>query len=91
MVFKIPKKTKIGSKTFEVQRVKWLAYDRGGSINCRVNKIYILEDKPVEAMEEVFLHELTHGVLRDMRRHDINTERFVKAFSRRLYKALEGV
>jgi len=90
MVFKIPKKTKIGSKTFQVQRVKALPKQRGGQINYQLQEILLLEDRPVEVMEEMFLHELIHGVLHDMRRHDINQERFVKAFSIRLYKGLEG-
>jgi hypothetical protein len=72
-----------------------------GNINYRQRAIRVAKNlwnrilqryEPLTAEErwETYWHEVVHGILHDMGRHDLNNERFVTAFCRRLYKAMKG-
>jgi hypothetical protein len=64
---------------------------RSGEIRYAEKEIWLLRGMERVEAHHVFWHEVVHGILRDMRRHDLNNEAFVKAFCRRLYQVLEGV
>jgi len=86
----IPKKIKIGRKTYTVEVVNVLPRCHNGEIEYVDKTIKLLRAGKKE-MREVFIHEVIHAILQDMRRHDLNNEAFVKAFCKRLYQVLEGV
>ena len=80
---------KLGRKTYQVIYMLNFPYD--AQIDHSRSIIRIREGlKPAEEAE-AFWHEIVHGILRDMRRHDVNTERFVNAFCKRLYQVLESL
>ena len=86
----IPKKIKIGRKTYTVEVVNVLPRCHNGEIDYVDNTIKLLSAGKNE-MREVFIHEVIHAILQDMRRHDLNNEAFVKAFCKRLYQVLKEV
>ena len=86
-----PKTIRIGKKTFNVVHVDALSVKRDAEIDYRAKEIRIV-NKFWRADElEALWHEIVHGILRDMRRHDLNNEAFVNAFCKRLYRALEDM
>lgn len=100
MVKKIPKKLRIGAKQYRVVQVPFLKTYRSGEVEYRAALIRIAQYlKLTDTVKlrvgkreqwETFWHEVVHVILRDMQRHDLNNERFVNAFSRRLYQALDS-
>lgn len=88
MAYYIPKKVKIGRKEFRVERVKEIEGGHEGRILYKEKVIELDQYLTGEELWEAFLHEVVHGILRDMQRHDLNSERFVTAFSERLAQAL---
>ena len=96
---KIPSKAQIRKTTYAVKRVHSLKGNRQGEIDYKALEIRIASffngacgatRISKEEKWEVFWHEVVHGILRDMRRDDLNNERFVNAFCRRLYGVLKG-
>lgn len=98
---RIPKKLDVGVKRYKVQKVHSFPGWKIGEVNHRTKKvsiarhIRILQTGKLARMTtreqwETFWHETTHAILHDMKRHDLNNERFVNAFCRRLYQALES-
>jgi len=99
----IPKKAKINKKTYAVHRVHSFKCGKLGEIHYANQVIKIARhalggtwgkhqyrmDLSKEEQWEVFWHEVVHGILHDMKRHDLNNERFVNAFCRRLYGVLK--
>lgn len=56
-----------------------------GYIDYYTKYIYFTHKRlPNTELSETFWHEVTHAILHDMRRDDLNNESFVKAFSKRL-------
>jgi hypothetical protein len=99
MVKKIPKKLHVGAKSYKVVKVHSLKSYHSGEVEYRAALIKIAQYLKVGTVKlriakreqwETFWHEVVHAILRDMQRHDLNNERFVNAFSRRLYQALES-
>jgi hypothetical protein len=101
MVKKIPKKLNVGYKQYRVVRVKSYPGWQVGEINHRkkllgvARYMRVLQTGAFSRMTtreqwETFWHETMHGILHDMKRHDLNNERFVNAFCRRLYQALDS-
>ena len=96
----IPKKLHVGTKSYKVVKVHSLKSYRSGEVEYRAALIKIAQYlKLTDTVKlrvgkreqwETFWHEVVHAILRDMQRHDLNNERFVNAFSRRLYQALES-
>jgi len=95
----IPKKLHVGTKSYKVVKVHSLKSYRSGEVEYRAALIKIAQYLKVGAVKlriakreqwETFWHEVVHAILRDMQRHDLNNERFVNAFNRRLYQALES-
>lgn len=99
---KIPTKVRINKTTYAVKRVhSFKARGKRGEIHYANKEIKIakLINSTVlqkflsiskEEQWEVFWHEIVHGILHDMQRHDLNNERFVNAFCRRLYGVLKA-
>lgn len=92
---KIPKQAAIRKTVYAVKQVHSLTPARQGEIDYKALEIRIAAFfKGVkitkEEQWEVFWHEVVHGILRDMGRHDLNNERFVNAFCRRLYGVMKG-
>jgi len=97
---KIPKSARIRKTVYEVKRVPTLAGNhQHGEIDykeleIRIAAFFKKAGKKIritkEEQWEAFWHEVVHGILRDMGRHDLNNERFVTAFCRRLYGVLKG-
>ena len=89
-ITQLPVSIKIGRRMYEVKLVDTIPRNRNGEIEYDENTIKILRTGK-RTMHEVFWHEVTHAILHDMRRHDLNNEAFVKAFCKRLYQVLEEV
>ena len=101
---KIPKKVRINRTTYQVKSVHSFKTCKLGEIDHNERQITLARnvrygsaaiDKKVfrlskEEQWETYWHEIVHGILRDMRRHDLNNERFVNAFCLRLYSVLKG-
>lgn len=91
MVKKLPRKLHVGARRYQVQKVKQLSGGRMGNINHRTMELKIAQQWfTTREQWETFWHEAVHGILHEMKRHDLNNERFVNAFCRRLYQALES-
>jgi hypothetical protein len=91
MRMKIPNAVVIGKNEYWIRWTSVLPKMRSGEIRYAEKEIWILRGMERAEAHQVFWHEVVHGILRDMRRHDLNNEAFVKAFCRRLYKVLEEV
>lgn len=87
MRWRIPKEVKISSKTYTVVRGV-LPKATAGEVNYRKKLVVINKELDAEDAWFYFWHEVIHTILRDMRRHDLNTEPFVNAFQRRLCSVL---
>ena len=94
----LPKKVKVGNRWYSVEVVEAM---RDKSIMGRVN----YTDRTIElgkrthhgvpfklsALHETFWHELTHAILDNMNRTELNNdENFVEEFSTRLAKAIQS-
>lgn len=101
MAKKIPKKLRIGARQYRIVRVKEYPGWKIGEIDHRKREvgiakyIRIIQTGKLSRMTtveewETFWHEAVHGILHDMKRPDLNNERFVNAFCKRLYQALES-
>lgn len=100
MVKNIPKKLRIGVKQYRVVKVPFLKSYCSGEVEYRTALIKIAQYLKLtgtvklrvgkQEQWETFWHEVVHTILHDMQRHDLNNERFVNAFCRRLYQALES-
>lgn len=103
MAKKIPRKLRVGVKHYKVERPHVLeSLHVYGDINHYTKKIRVARHVRHVALPEaliristrqqweVFWHEVVHAILRDMKRHDLNNERFVNAFCERLYQALDS-
>lgn len=95
MKLKFPKKIRVGKTQYTVVR-KYTRLNALGQISYDTRMIAIAtRDKfgtPLSTSEqnELFWHELTHGILRDMGHPLCDNERFVDAFARRLSGAVES-
>jgi hypothetical protein len=102
MKIQIPKKVTIGKKRYKVTRVHSLKTGHVGRIHYKSREIDVARNYitnlfnrvvhrlPLSEQRENYLHEVVHGILHDMKRHDVNNEAFVNAFCRRLYVILRG-
>jgi hypothetical protein len=94
---KIPKKFQLGGRTITVQFTEKIAGDEDciGKAQHRKDKILLQNHtnsitRPPEAIEETFLHELTHWVLEMMAEFELNrNEKFVSLFASHLHQALK--
>lgn len=79
----IPKSVTVGKTKYTVLREtpkKFLGY-----VDYYLGWMYITPQRlPNAELSETFWHEVTHAILYDMQRDDLNNESFVKAFSKRL-------
>lgn len=77
---KIPKKVKIGGVTYVVEFRKNDTDTMGvlnlGQLHYHHGKLSIDENMPKDIQEQVFLHEVTHGMLRMMGRKDLNEDEY---------------
>jgi hypothetical protein len=93
MKAKLPKQIRVGAKRYEVVR-KYATKSELGHIQYEDPTIFVAtRDRggirlSVEDQHETFWHELTHGILHDMNHPLRDNERFVKAFSKRLNRAI---
>jgi hypothetical protein len=98
-VKKIPKKVKIGRELYTVELVDELPHHIEGCIlysqrviRLAVKRVGFPPYKPTNAeLWETLLHEVMHGALYGMSRHDLNNERFVDALCKRLYPTMKGM
>lgn len=98
----IPKKARIRSTVYAVKSVhSFRPAGKRGEIHYANKEIKIAKFIHSAVLQkflaiskeeqwEVFWHEIVHGILNDMKRHDLNNERFVNAFCLRLYGVLRG-
>lgn len=97
----IPKSVRIGKKRYVVKLSKFLSDGKRsceGMIEYEKKLISIATHSDFgnfrftkEQNEIAFLHEVVHGILHDMRKHDLNrSESFVQGFAVRLYDAIRS-
>lgn len=91
-MMKIPSKVKIGGITFNTQIAESRAVENGflfGEITYMDSKIYLNEKISPKVMQQTFLHEVIHGILRVMGRKDLNEdEYFVDGLSMNIYQVM---
>lgn len=94
MEFKIPKKFKVGSVDYEVKRVEHCGPNDDFGRWYSVGFIEIANQSggyniPESHQKQTFLHELTHAILAQMGKEDLNDdESFVNTFSSFLAEAI---
>lgn len=96
---KIPKKAQINKTTYKVKRIHSFKNGKVGEIHYKKKQITLAKHVVSALLTcrvsnreqwETFWHEVLHGILHDMKRHDLNNEAFVRAFCRRLYTVLRS-
>lgn len=93
MKVKFPKEIRVGKKTYKVTR-RYTRSSHLGHIKYGADEIMVAtQDRfgsrlSKEEQLNTFWHELTHGILHDMRHPMRNNEKFVNAFASRLTKAV---
>ena len=94
---KIPTKIKVGRKKYVVVSAPSLPYCRMGDVEYRAATIRIAErarysgrSYSQDEKSNVFWHELTHAILKDMGSKLAANEDFVIAFSNRLHGAIKS-
>lgn len=94
---RIPKQFELGGRTIYVKYEKNLVdkTDFIGTAEYRKNCIVIQKNgdnfnRPVDTVEEVFFHELTHWILEMMEERDLSkSEKFVNTFAILLHQAFK--
>lgn len=99
---KIPKEIKIGEITFKIEQPKGLTVHGKGCKGAYIKDdalIYVAKgtDNPEnwqkfteKERSETFWHEITHGILHDMKHKQRDDEKFVIGFSQRLNDAIRS-
>lgn len=91
-MFKAPPKVKIGKYTYTIKHDPALRSSLLGHISYASRTIQLTTKRIANAeLSEVFWHEVTHGILHDMRSPLAYNERFVTAFGKRLNDAVRSV
>ena len=88
----LPKYVVIGKRRYVVRRDPTLTATALARIHVGRAKLIQITTKPGvsrDEIEEAFWHEITHGVLRDMRHERWADERFVPAFAKRLSSVIK--
>lgn len=88
----IPSKVKIGSITYDVSTNKD-DYLKGaellGEIAYTDQTVFVRSDIPKERQDNVFIHEIVHGMLYEMGHKDFDNEDLIKPLSNILYQVLK--
>lgn len=85
MRLKLPSKVQIRKRTYAVKRDKTVPLSALADIDVRKRVIRLSTKKLAnEELAYAFWHEVTHGILHDMRSPLWKSEPFVTAFSKRM-------
>lgn len=89
----IPEKIKINWRTYSIEQGEHRTGCNGGNLYGEIayedNKIFLYEKLSQDEKEVTLLHEIVHGLLYFMGKHDLkNDESFVTAFSENLYQVI---
>ena len=91
---KIPKTIQIGDRSYTVKYGKdnleiYTKYKFRGTLNHNRMELVINEKESKKNQEQIFLHEVVHGILRQMGMTELNKdEKFVHLFCTHLYKII---